>query len=88
MADRNDKVRKNMLTAAMETVERHGKNSAEELLKIFEYFLEHAPKDESFDNIRQSVVILMGSLAKHLVIFLLVRSFKKVYTFSILLLGV
>lgn len=56
-----------MLNAAMDTVERHGKDSAEELLKIFEYFLEHAPKDKSFDNVRQSVVILMGSLAKHLV---------------------
>ena len=36
------------------------------LLPVFETFLDKAPNDSSFDNIRQAVVILMGSLARHL----------------------
>lgn len=66
LGDRHDNVRKNMLDAAVLTVDLHGKSSAEELLPIFEDFLDHAPSDQSYDNVRQSVVILMGSLAKHL----------------------
>lgn len=33
---------------------------------MFEEFLANAPHTASFDAIRQSVVILMGTLAKHL----------------------
>lgn len=33
---------------------------------MFEEFLKNAPQDASYDSVRQSVVILMGSLAKHL----------------------
>lgn len=33
---------------------------------MFEEFLKNAPNDASYDAVRQSVVILMGSLAKHL----------------------
>lgn len=36
------------------------------LLPVFEEFLKNAPQDASYDSVRQSVVILMGSLAKHL----------------------
>ena len=36
------------------------------LLPVFEDFLVQAPDTASFDAVRQSVVILMGSLAKHL----------------------
>ncbi len=36
------------------------------LLPVFEEFLKSAPQDASYDSVRQSVVILMGSLAKHL----------------------
>jgi hypothetical protein len=57
-----------MLDAAVLTVDLHGKQSAGELLPIFEDFLNNAPSDQRYDNVRQSVVILMGSLAKHLVI--------------------
>ena len=67
MGDRHENVRKNMLDAAVLTVDLHGKETAGELLPIFEDFLNNAPSDQRFDNVRQSVVILMGSLAKHLV---------------------
>lgn len=36
------------------------------LLSVFEEFLDKAPDSGSFDAVRQSVVILMGSLARHL----------------------
>ncbi len=36
------------------------------LLPVFEEFLKNAPQDAGYDSVRQSVVILMGSLAKHL----------------------
>ena len=36
------------------------------LLKIFDEFLDKAPDTSSQDSIRQSVIILTGSLAKHL----------------------
>ena len=37
-----------------------------DLLKIFENFMDVAPDSSAHDTIRQSVVILLGSLAKHL----------------------
>ena len=37
-----------------------------ELLSIFEEFLDMAPDTSAHDTIRQSVIILTGSLAKHL----------------------
>ncbi len=66
LGDRNEEVRRNMLDAAVVTINLHGKDTAEELLPVFEDFLEKAPASGSFDDVRQSVVILMGSLAKHL----------------------
>ena len=36
------------------------------MLPVFENFLDNAPKDKSYDGLRQSVVVLMGSLAQHL----------------------
>ena len=36
------------------------------LIPVFENFLNTAPNHARYDSIRQSVIILMGSLAKHL----------------------
>lgn len=36
------------------------------LLPVFEEFLAKAPDTAGYDSVRQSIVILMGSLAKHL----------------------
>ena len=41
-------------------------NHVNKLLPVFEIFLQDAPSTASYDAVRQSVVILMGSLAKHL----------------------
>ncbi|XP_051176736.1 eIF-2-alpha kinase activator GCN1 [Leptopilina boulardi] len=66
LGDRNPSVRNEMLTAAVAAVDLHGKANITSLLPVFEDFMDKAPKIGSFDSIKQSVVILMGSLARHL----------------------
>ena len=66
LADRKEVVRKHMLDAAVATIDLHGKETVGDLLPVFEDFLDNAPEDSSLDIVRQSVVILMGSLARHL----------------------
>ncbi|XP_032593563.1 eIF-2-alpha kinase activator GCN1 [Drosophila grimshawi] len=66
LGDREEIVHKEMLAAALKIVDLHGKETIVSLLPVFEEFLDKAPKSQSFDNIRQAVVILMGSLARHL----------------------
>ncbi|XP_051757794.1 eIF-2-alpha kinase activator GCN1 [Ctenopharyngodon idella] len=64
--DRHAEVRRCMLEAALSALNTHGKDNVNSLLPVFEEFLKNAPQDASYDSVRQSVVILMGSLAKHL----------------------
>ncbi|XP_011647093.1 eIF-2-alpha kinase activator GCN1 [Pogonomyrmex barbatus] len=66
LGDRNQSVRTEMLTAAVAAVDLHGSANITSLLPVFEDFMDKAPKIGSFDSIKQSVVILMGSLARHL----------------------
>ncbi|RNA00153.1 translational activator GCN1 [Brachionus plicatilis] len=66
MNDRNVVVRNKMLAASIEWVNDHGKSNIASLLPLFEKFLEEAPKDACHDAVRQSVIISMGTLAKHL----------------------
>ncbi|XP_035236035.1 eIF-2-alpha kinase activator GCN1 [Anguilla anguilla] len=64
--DRHPEVRRCMLDAALSALNTHGKDNVSSLLPVFEEFLKDAPQDATYDSVRQSVVILMGSLAKHL----------------------
>ncbi|KFB35881.1 AGAP001700-PA-like protein [Anopheles sinensis] len=66
LRDREEIVHKEMLAASLAIVEHHGKDSVAYLLPTFEHFLDKAPSHSAYDNIRQAVVILMGSLARHL----------------------
>lgn len=66
LGDREEIVHKEMLAAALIIVEYHGKETISNLLPLFEKFLDKAPKSSLYDNVRQAVVILMGSLARHL----------------------
>lgn len=66
LGDREEIVHKEMLAAALCIVDLHGKETIGKLLPVFESFLDKAPKSSYYDNIRQAVVILMGSLARHL----------------------
>uniref|UniRef100_A0A8W8K250 TOG domain-containing protein n=2 Tax=Magallana gigas TaxID=29159 RepID=A0A8W8K250_MAGGI len=66
LGDRSAEVRTHMRDAALATVTAHGKENVSILLPVFENCLSNAPDTASFDAVRQSIVILMGSLAKHL----------------------
>ncbi|XP_043189397.1 eIF-2-alpha kinase activator GCN1-like isoform X4 [Amphibalanus amphitrite] len=66
LGDRAADVRNGMLSAALTCVEANGKEAATSLLPVFDEFLDSAPATQNYDSVRQSVVILMGSLAKHL----------------------
>ena len=67
LRDREEIVHKEMLAASLAIVDLYGKECVATLLPVFEDFLDKAPNNMDFDNIRQAVVILMGSLARHLV---------------------
>ncbi|XP_047528363.1 eIF-2-alpha kinase activator GCN1 [Vanessa atalanta] len=66
LSDRSEPVREAMLAAAMAIVELHGKETLSSQLPVFEQFLDTAPKSGGYDAVRQSVVLLVGSLARHL----------------------
>ncbi|XP_042907743.1 stalled ribosome sensor GCN1 [Parasteatoda tepidariorum] len=66
LGDRHPTVRKHMLDAAVAIIDVHGKECLSELLPVFDNFMDKAPDNSSYDAVRQSVVILMGSLARHL----------------------
>ncbi|XP_041673562.1 eIF-2-alpha kinase activator GCN1 isoform X1 [Drosophila eugracilis] len=66
LGDREDIVHKEMLAAALKIVDLHGNKTISILLPVLEDFLDKAPKSQCYDTIRQAVVILMGSLARHL----------------------
>ncbi|CAH0604472.1 unnamed protein product [Chrysodeixis includens] len=66
LADRDDTVRADMLNAAMAIVDLHGKETLSSQLPVFENFLDKAPKSGGYDAVRQCVVLLVGSLARHL----------------------
>ena len=48
LIDRKEAVRKTMLKAAMAIVDLHGKATAEDLLPVFEDFLDNAPKEQKY----------------------------------------
>lgn len=66
LGDRHELVQKEMIAAALNIVDLHGKECIGQLLPVFEHFLDKAPISSHYDNIRQAVVILMGSLARHM----------------------
>lgn len=55
-----------MLEAAIVCLNFHGRSHINELLPLFENFLQDTPNVASYDSVRQNAVILMGTLAKHL----------------------
>ncbi|GAB1604654.1 hypothetical protein Ahia01_000746900 [Argonauta hians] len=66
LGDRSAEVRTAMRDAALAAVNEHGKENVNTLLPVFENFMSTAANTASNDAVRQSIVILMGSLAKHL----------------------
>ncbi|XP_005111057.1 eIF-2-alpha kinase activator GCN1 [Aplysia californica] len=66
LSDRAASVRSGMRDAALAAVQVHGKENVNTLLPVFERFLITAPDTADYDPVRQSIVILMGNLARHL----------------------
>ncbi|KAK7087777.1 stalled ribosome sensor GCN1-like [Littorina saxatilis] len=66
LGDRSAEVRSHMREAALAAINSHGKENVNLLLPVFENFLATAPNTASNDTVRQSIVILMGNLARHL----------------------
>lgn len=66
LPDRSTPVRNEMLNAAMAIVDLHGKETLSSQLPVFENFLDKAPKSGGYDAVRECVVLLVGSLARHL----------------------
>ncbi|KAJ8966633.1 hypothetical protein NQ314_003400 [Rhamnusium bicolor] len=66
LGDRNETVRKEMLNAALKVVDLHGKDTVGTLWPVFDDFMGKSSKSAHYDAVKQAVVILMGSLARHL----------------------
>ncbi|KAJ3118798.1 translational activator of GCN4 [Phlyctochytrium bullatum] len=67
LGDRSEKVRSLMLEAGIAIVDGVGKAHIEFLLRFFSSFLSQpAGASKTHDNIRESVVILLGTAARHL----------------------
>ncbi|KAI9203244.1 armadillo-type protein [Polychytrium aggregatum] len=67
LGDRHEDVRQAMLDAGLTAVNTTGKDHVRDLLEVFESYLDKpAVPNEVHDRIRESVVILLGTLAQHL----------------------
>ncbi|XP_025797732.1 protein ILITYHIA isoform X2 [Panicum hallii] len=67
LADPNVDVRGRMINAGILIIDRHGKENVPLLFPIFESYLNKTASDEeTYDLVREGVVIFTGALAKHL----------------------
>ncbi|GAA5844812.1 hypothetical protein JCM3766R1_003325 [Sporobolomyces carnicolor] len=67
LGDRSQSVRSEMLEAAMTVIDLHGKENLQDLIVLFEDFLGRPTSgDQVQDYITEALVILFGSLARHL----------------------
>uniref|UniRef100_R7WCR4 TOG domain-containing protein n=1 Tax=Aegilops tauschii TaxID=37682 RepID=R7WCR4_AEGTA len=67
LADPNLDVRGRMINAGILIIDKHGKENVPLLFPIFESYLnKRASNEETYDLVREGVVIFTGALAKHL----------------------
>ncbi|KAM0871526.1 hypothetical protein ACQ4PT_039331 [Festuca glaucescens] len=67
LADPNLDVRGRMINAGILIIDKHGKENVPLLFPIFESYLnKRASDEETYDLVREGVVIFTGALAKHL----------------------
>ncbi|OWM67342.1 hypothetical protein CDL15_Pgr000794 [Punica granatum] len=67
LADPNADVRGRMINAGIMVIDKHGKENVSLLFPIFENYLnKEASDEETYDLVREGVVIFTGALAKHL----------------------
>lgn len=67
LADQNETVRSQMLDAAIQAIDMHGRGILDRLMKSFEKTLESSSKKSAKDDlVNEAVVIMYGALARHL----------------------
>ncbi|OQV22263.1 eIF-2-alpha kinase activator GCN1 [Hypsibius exemplaris] len=66
LRDEKAPVRHDMLQVAIALINQHGKTHVGTLLAKLEEFLVTAPKTADYDVVRQSAIVIMGNLARHL----------------------
>ena len=66
LADRDQRTGEAMLAASQKLISAKGKATVDTLLPIFEQFLDNAEHQAVNDIVKQSAVVLLGALAKHL----------------------
>lgn len=66
VSDRNLKVQEAMLEAAIALVNEHGSKRTQFIMSSFQTFLTKSPKTVENDITRRNVIILLGTMAKHL----------------------
>ena len=66
ISDRNTRVQETMLEAALVLVNSHGSKRTQFIMSSFQTFLTKSAKTSDNDNTRRNVIILLGTMAKHL----------------------
>eukprot|EP01114_Cavostelium_apophysatum_P005269 TRINITY_DN1605_c0_g1_i7.p1 TRINITY_DN1605_c0_g1~~TRINITY_DN1605_c0_g1_i7.p1 ORF type:complete len:2557 (-),score=707.41 TRINITY_DN1605_c0_g1_i7:133-7803(-) len=65
LSERNEEVRQKFVQAGLDVIQSHGESQAAVLFPFFENYL-NRPDNATQDRVRESVVIFVGTLAKHL----------------------
>uniref|UniRef100_A0A6G1S5U8 Translational activator GCN1 n=1 Tax=Aceria tosichella TaxID=561515 RepID=A0A6G1S5U8_9ACAR len=66
ISDRNTRVQETMLEAALALINEHGSKRTQYIMSTFQTFLTKSSKTSENDNTRRNVIILLGTMAKHL----------------------